>query len=108
MATTPPGPLARSNYLTWPPGPYQASADPNNAAFNPAAVLPLSGIMAYGDAALDTEQYHRPLERLHGSGLHGPGIATGLELSGEVPVVRACSSAASARCSATTRPPPAG
>jgi hypothetical protein len=81
MATTPPGPLARANYLTWPPGVYVASADPNNPAFDPSAVQPLSGIVAYGDAALDTEQYHRPLERLHGSGLHGPGVATGLEVS---------------------------
>jgi hypothetical protein len=76
----PPGPLARSNYLNWPPGPYQASADPNNAAFNPASVLPANGIVSYGDVALDSEQYHRAIERLHGSGMHGAGVAFGMKL----------------------------
>ena len=78
MAPTPPGPLARSNYLSWPPGPYQADADPNNPAFDPANVVPVAGS---GSAALDTEQYYRPLEQLHGSGLHGAGIAFGLQIS---------------------------
>jgi hypothetical protein len=68
MATTPPGPLARTNYLSWPPGSYQADADRNNPAFNPASVLASSGVVTDGNAVLDTEQYRRPLERLHGSG----------------------------------------
>lgn len=78
MASTPPGPLARSNYLSWPPGPYQADADPNNPAFDPADVLPIAG---FGNAALDAEQYYRPLERLHGSGMHGTGVAYGMQIS---------------------------
>ena len=80
MASTPPGPLTRSNYLSWPPGPYQADADPNNPGFDPNSVLPAAGIVSYGDAALDAEQYHRPLERLHGSGMHGAGVSTGMQL----------------------------
>jgi hypothetical protein len=75
---TPPGPLARSNYLSWPPGPYQADADPNNTAFDPANVLPIAGL---GNAALDAEQYYRPLEQLHGTGMHGAGVAFGLQVS---------------------------
>ena len=78
MAPTPPDPLARSNYLSWPPGPYQADADPNNPAFEPANVLPIAG---YNNAALDAEQYYRPLERLHGTGMHGAGVAFGLQVS---------------------------
>lgn len=87
MPAKPPGPLTRSNYLSWPPGPYDAAADPNNAGFNPAAVLPAAGIVSYGDAALDLEQYHRPLERLHSSGLHGAGVASGLQIKCTVGLV---------------------
>jgi len=81
MSLPPPGPLARSNYLSWPPGAYQPDADPNNPAFNPASVLPASGLPSFGDAALDAEQYHRPIERLHGSGLHGAGVAFGMQIA---------------------------
>lgn len=76
----PPGPLSRSNYLSWPPGPYQADADPNNPAYSPAAVLPAAGIVSYGDVALDAEQYQRGLHQLHGAGLHGAGVAFGLQM----------------------------
>jgi hypothetical protein len=80
MSTTPPGPLSRSNYLSWPPGPYNPDADPNSPGFNPANVLPSSGLVSYGDAALDAEQYSRSIERLHGSGLHGAGVGFGMQV----------------------------
>jgi hypothetical protein len=81
MPPNQPAPLSRSNYLSWPPGPYQANADPNNSAFNPSSVIPAGGVPNYGDMALDAEQYHRPLERLHGSGLHGGGVAFGMQIA---------------------------
>ncbi len=81
MSATPPGPLVRSNYLNWPPGLYQANADPNNPAFDPTTAQPASGVVLYGDAALDAEQYHRPRERLHGMGLHAAGVAFGMQIS---------------------------
>ena len=74
-------PLARTNYLNWPPGPYIPEADPNSPSYDPSEVLPLSGYTYYGDSGLDTEQYIRPLERIHGTGLHAPGVASGLEIS---------------------------
>lgn len=84
---TPPGPLTRPNYLSWPSGAggaYQADADPNNAAFDPATATPATGYPLDGDAALDDEQYHRPLERLHGMGLHGAGVAFGMQLTCDI------------------------
>jgi hypothetical protein len=81
MPPDPLGPLVRTNYLSSYPGPYVPEADPNNAAFDPAAVIPQDGIVVYGDIALDVEQYHRPLEQLHGSGLHAAGVAYGMALT---------------------------
>jgi hypothetical protein len=81
MTSTPPGPLARTNYLNSPPGPYQPEADPNSPAFDPTNVLPHAG---FANAALDAEQYYRPLERLHGAGLHGAGVAYGMQVSATI------------------------
>jgi hypothetical protein len=81
MSTPLPGPLARPNYLSWPPGPYQPDADPNSPAFNPAAANPAASYPLDGDVSLGDEQYHRPLERLHGMGMHAAGVAFGLQLS---------------------------
>ena len=81
MATNPPGPLTRANYLSPLNGPVVAIADPNSASYDPANVTPLDGPMSYRAAARDTELYHRTLERLHGTGLHGAGIAGGLQLT---------------------------
>jgi len=81
MTLNPPGPLARTNYLSSPPGPYQSAADPNNPAFDPADVLPAAG---FENQALDAEQYHRPLERLHGAGLHEAGVAYGMQISATI------------------------
>ncbi len=81
MPVTPPGPLTRTNYLSWPPGPYNAQADPNSASYDPSLVLPLDGFPNYGDSALDSEQYFRSLERLHGMGLHAPGVASGMQIA---------------------------
>jgi len=81
MSTPLPGPLARPNYLSWPPGPYQPDADPNSPAFDPATATPAASYPLDGDVSLDDEQYHRPLERLHGMGMHAAGVAFGLQLS---------------------------
>ena len=78
---TPPGPLARTNYLSWPPGPYNAEADPNSPSYNPSAVLPVDGYQNYGDSALDSEQYFRSLERVHGMNLHAPGVGSGMQIA---------------------------
>jgi hypothetical protein len=84
MPPTLPGPLVRTNYLTWPSPTataYIAAADPNSPSFNPANAIPnTAGFPNFGDAAVDTEQYHRALAQLHGSGLHAAGVAFGLQL----------------------------
>ena len=94
MSTPIIGPLLRTNYLNYPPGAYDASADPNSSAFNPdfnsaspvapVVVSPTPGVAQvgpnYGDAAIDMEGYHRPLERLHGTGLHAAGVAYGMQI----------------------------
>ena len=94
MSTPIIGPLVRTNYLSYPPGVYDASADPNSPDYDPAfnsatpvapiVVTPTIGVAQtgpnYGDAAIDMEGYHRPLERLHGTGMHAAGIAYGLQL----------------------------
>jgi len=94
MSTPIIGPLVRTNYLNYPPGAYDASADPNSPAFNPdfssaspvapVVVSPTPGVAqvgpSYGDAAIDMEGYHRPLERLHGTGLHAAGVAYGMQI----------------------------
>ena len=38
-------------------------------------------VVTYGDVALDAEQYQRALHQLHGSGLHGAGVAFGLQIT---------------------------
>jgi hypothetical protein len=81
MPVTPPGPLWRTNYLAPPGAPYNPLADPNNPSFDPANVIPPAGYPYTGDVALDTELYQRPLERVHGMGLHAPGVATGMQIS---------------------------
>jgi hypothetical protein len=84
MSVKPPAPLARTNYLSWPPGTgtYDPQADPDNPSYDPSEVLPAGpGYPNYGDLALDMEQYFRPLERVHGMNLHAPGIASGLKVS---------------------------
>jgi len=73
------------NYLINPPygSNYNQYADPNNPAYdplNPNTAPALDGYPKYGDAALDNERYHRPLERLHGMGLHSRGVAFGMQI----------------------------
>lgn len=80
MSATPPAPLVRWNYLDSPPGPYDPHADPNNPSYDPSQVLPGGGAPSYGDAAVEQEQYQRPLDRLHGMGLHGAGVAFGMQI----------------------------
>jgi hypothetical protein len=98
MSTPIIGPLVRTNYLSYPPGVYDASADPNSSDFDPAfnaaspvapvVVSPSPGVAQtgpnYGDAAIDMEGYHRPLERLHGTGLHAAGVAYGLQIIAKI------------------------
>jgi hypothetical protein len=98
MSTPIIGPLARTNYLSYPPGAYDASADPNSSDFDPAfnAVSPVAPVVVsptpgvaqtgpnYGDAAIDMEGYHRPLERLHSTGMHAPGVAYGLQIIAKI------------------------
>ena len=81
MPVNPPGPLARTNYLSWPPGPYNAQADPDSASYDPTLVLPQAGYPNYGDLALDSEQYFRALERVHGMNLHASGVASGMQIA---------------------------
>ena len=84
MSAPLPPQLSRSVYLDWPPGGYNPQADPNSPSFEPSMVGSGGGDAGYvvvGDTACDIEQYFRPLERIHGSGLHLPGIASGLEIS---------------------------
>ncbi len=80
MSATPPGPLVRWNYLDSPPGPYDPHADPNNPSYDPTQVLPGAASSSYGDAAVEQEQYQRPSDRLHGMGLHGAGVALGMQI----------------------------
>ncbi|HEY1866783.1 MAG TPA: hypothetical protein VGG70_00710 [Candidatus Cybelea sp.] len=81
MAVTPPKPLSRTNYLSWPPGSYDANADPNSPSYDPSLILPAGpGYPNYGDLALDSEQYFRPLERVHGMNLHAPGVGSGMQI----------------------------
>jgi hypothetical protein len=35
----------------------------------------------HGDSAIELDDYHRPLEQVHGSGLHGWGVADGLRVT---------------------------
>jgi hypothetical protein len=59
--------------------------DPSSPNFFPSDQAPDSGphdgSPLFDDIKLDVEQYFRPLERLHGMGAHGAGIAVGLEVS---------------------------
>lgn len=81
MPVSPPDPLVRTNYLSWPPGSYVAEADPDNPSYDPSLVLPSSGTPSNGNMATDEEQYIRPLERVHGMALHAPGVAWGMNIS---------------------------
>ncbi len=81
MPVTPPEPLVRTNYLSWPPGPYMAEADPDNPSYDPSLVIPAGGVPSNGNMATDEEQYIRPLERVHGMALHAPGVGWGMEIA---------------------------
>jgi hypothetical protein len=75
--------LVRTNYYGWPPGPgdmYDPNADPDNPLADPSQAATLPGVVVPGNAATDEEQYFRPLERLHGMGLHAPGVGYGMQL----------------------------
>lgn len=52
------------------------------ADYRTSAGAPLSGTSPalHGEVRLDQEQYYQPLERFHGSTLHGWGIAAGLHV----------------------------
>jgi hypothetical protein len=83
MPITLPPALVRTNYFTWPPGSggmYDPNADPDNPSADPAEATPVAGLPSNGTMATDEEQYFRPLERIHGMGLHAPGVAFGMEL----------------------------
>jgi hypothetical protein len=47
---------------------------------DPATDLERDGSAARRETLLDHEQYQRPLERVHNTALHSPGVATGLEV----------------------------
>ncbi len=81
MPVTPPEPLVRTNYLSWPPGPYMAEADPDNPSYDPSLVIPAGGVPSNGNMATDEEQYIRPLERVHGMALHAPGVGWGMDIA---------------------------
>ncbi|HTV91913.1 MAG TPA: hypothetical protein VMG98_04265 [Verrucomicrobiae bacterium] len=73
----------RTNYFTWPPGSggsYDPNADPDNPNADPSEATPVAGLPSNGTMATDEEQYFRPLERVHGMGLHAPGVALGMDL----------------------------
>jgi hypothetical protein len=83
MPITLPPALVRTNYYTWPPGSggsYDPNADPDNPDANPAEATPVAGLPSNGTMATDEEQYFRPLERIHGMGLHGSGVAYGMDV----------------------------
>jgi hypothetical protein len=83
MPITLPPALIRTNYFAWPPGPgdvYDPNADPDNPLADPSQAAPIGEVVFGGNAATDEEQYFRPLERLHGMGLHAPGVGYGMEL----------------------------
>src|SRR2546423_785272 len=81
MAVTQPGPLKRTIYLDPTQGNYATDGNPDSPGFNPQNVKPRSGATAHGENKVDMEQYFRPLERIHSSGGHGPGVAWGLAVS---------------------------
>ena len=83
MPITLPPALIRTNYFAWPPGPgdmYDPNADPDNPSADPSQADAIGEVVFGGNAATDEEQYFRPLERLHGMGLHAPGVAYGMQL----------------------------
>jgi hypothetical protein len=84
MAVNPPRPLVRTNYLDPNQVNYATYGNPDSAGFKPESVLPRSGATSHGEAKVDMEQYFRPIERLHASGSHGPGIAWGLKVSANI------------------------
>ena len=83
MPITLPPALVRTNYFQWPPGlggMYDPNADPDNPSADPSQADPISEVVLSGNAVTDEEQYFRPLERLHGMGLHAPGVGYGMQL----------------------------
>src|SRR5215472_15117854 len=84
MAIKRPDPLVRTNFLDPTQPNYATAGNPNLAGFDPKSVLPRSGATSHGEDKVDVELYNRPVGQLHGTGMHGAGVAWGFQLSATV------------------------
>jgi hypothetical protein len=80
MAVKLPASLVRTNYLDPTQANYPTDGNPDSPGYNPANVLPRAGATSHGENKVDMDQYFRPIERLHGMGAHGAGVAWGLQV----------------------------